>query len=105
MRPKAHPSRRVGSLTRHPPFSTSPRVLRYNGEAPHTPGHAMPRRLLAVLLVALPSAVRAAPPDFDREVAPLLAAKCLDCHRGAKPKGDLDLSRKASVVGDAKGSA
>ena len=65
----------------------------------------MPRRLLAALLLALPSVASAAPPDFDREVAPLLAAKCLDCHRGAKPKGDLDLSRKAAVVGDAKGSA
>jgi hypothetical protein len=59
----------------------------------------MPQRLLVVLLVVLPATARAAPPDFDREVAPLLAARCLDCHRGPKPKGGLDLSRKAGVLG------
>ena len=45
-----------------------------------------------VLFVALPA--RAAPPDFDREIAPLLAAHCTDCHGGPKPKGKLDLTRK-----------
>src|SRR5439155_24232980 len=59
----------------------------------------MPQRLLVVLLLASPAAARAGPPDFDRDVAPLLAARCLDCHRGPKPKGGLDLSRKAGVLG------
>ena len=57
----------------------------------------MPR--LALALVALvPSAAAAAPPDFDRDVAPLLAARCLDCHRGPKAKGDLALSRRATAL-------
>ena len=37
----------------------------------------------------------AAAPDFDSEIAPLLAANCLDCHSGAEPKGKLDLSTSA----------
>src|SRR6478752_2396898 len=58
----------------------------------------MPRAVLFLALLLLPGIGRAAPPDFDREVAPLLAARCLDCHSGAKPKGDLDLTRKVNVV-------
>ncbi|MBA4064446.1 MAG: hypothetical protein C0501_12180 [Isosphaera sp.] len=57
----------------------------------------MPRLPAALVLVALAEPLSAAPPDFDREVAPVLAARCLDCHSGPKPKGDLDLSRKAGV--------
>ena len=61
----------------------------------------MPRRLLSlVLLAGAPLPLGAAPPDFDRQIAPLLAAHCLDCHGGPGPKGDLDLSRKAGVVGE-----
>ncbi len=41
-----------------------------------------------------------AAPDFDRDVASILASRCLDCHSGDGAKGDLDLSRKANVVGD-----
>ena len=59
----------------------------------------MPRRLLIVALFLSPTFAVAAPPDFDKQIAPLLAARCLDCHRGAKPKGDLDLTRKAGVLG------
>jgi hypothetical protein len=33
------------------------------------------------------------PPDFDRDVAPILATRCLDCHNSADKKGNLDLSR------------
>jgi hypothetical protein len=57
----------------------------------------MPRLLSAAVVLALAAPLSAAPPDFDREVAPVLAALCLDCHSGPKPKGDLDLSRKAGV--------
>jgi hypothetical protein len=49
-----------------------------------------------VVLTSLPLA--AAPPDFDKQVAPLLARRCLDCHSGAEPKGKLDLSRKATAI-------
>jgi uncharacterized membrane protein len=41
-------------------------------------------------------ALRAARPDFDRTVAPILIT-CLDCHSGAEAEGKLDLSRKQSV--------
>ena len=57
----------------------------------------MPRLLPAVALLLLVSRATAAPPDFDREVAPLLAARCLDCHSGPKPKGKLDLSRRDNL--------
>ncbi len=32
--------------------------------------------------------------DFDRQIAPILARHCLDCHSGSDPKGGLDLSRR-----------
>jgi hypothetical protein len=41
----------------------------------------------------------AAPPDavsFDREIAPLLAYRCLDCHGAVAPEAKWDLSRKKS---------
>jgi hypothetical protein len=50
-----------------------------------------------VLLHAAPMAHAQAFNDFDRTVAPLLAERCLDCHSGVKPKGNLDLTRKASA--------
>jgi hypothetical protein len=57
----------------------------------------MPRTLsLLVVLVVSPVAV-AAPPDFDTQIAPLLASHCTDCHSGPKPKGKLDLTRKAGA--------
>lgn len=31
--------------------------------------------------------------DFDKDVQPLLAAYCYDCHNPTKPKGDLDLTK------------
>src|SRR6185295_15894577 len=39
-----------------------------------------------------------AAPDFDRDIAPLLLEKCIDCHSGTKPKGKLDLSRKDAAL-------
>ncbi len=41
--------------------------------------------ILLALLSALPARA-AGSPDFDREVAPLLARRCLDCHSGASPR-------------------
>jgi hypothetical protein len=42
----------------------------------------------------------AGPPgvDFQRDIAPLIAKRCLECHSGADPRGKLDLSRKASAL-------
>lgn len=36
-------------------------------------------------------------PDFDREIAPILATRCLDCHQGEKPKGKLRLATAEQV--------
>ncbi len=57
----------------------------------------MPRLLALVALLVLTSRAPAAPPDFDKQIAPILASHCLDCHSGAKPKGKLDLSHKAGA--------
>jgi len=46
---------------------------------------------MAVLILSADSDV-AGSVDFDRTVAPILAAHCLECHRGSEPKGGLDLS-------------
>ncbi|MBL9125207.1 MAG: DUF1553 domain-containing protein [Planctomycetaceae bacterium] len=47
-----------------------------------------------------------APPDFERQVAPLLARRCLDCHNALDLKGGLDLaSRQAAVAGGESGPA
>jgi hypothetical protein len=35
---------------------------------------------------------------FDQQIAPLLASRCLECHRGADARGGLDLSTRASVL-------
>jgi hypothetical protein len=50
----------------------------------------------SLLVLLLPASLLAAPPDFDRAVAPILAS-CLDCHTGAEAKGKLDLSREHSA--------
>jgi hypothetical protein len=60
----------------------------------------MPLRLFVVLLLLVASSVGRAAPDFDKDVVPILASRCMDCHSGDGAKGDLDLSRKANVVGD-----
>ena len=44
--------------------------------------------------------------SFDRQVAPLLAQRCLSCHSGTGPKGKLDLSRRdAAMRGGTSGPA
>ena len=41
--------------------------------------------------------LNAAEPDFRTEIAPLLAARCLECHSGNSPEGGLDLSTSSGV--------
>src|SRR5690349_9035679 len=44
--------------------------------------------------------------DFDRDVLPILADKCLGCHSGPSPKARLDLlSRKSALKGGSSGDA
>src|SRR5262245_51866727 len=35
---------------------------------------------------------------FDTQIAPLLSDRCLDCHSGSEPKGQLDLSSHQSLL-------
>jgi hypothetical protein len=67
------------------------------------------RFLVAIVTTAalLPaSASRTEEIDFDREIAPLLAAHCLDCHSAQEKKGGLDLSQaKAAFAGGDSGKA
>jgi hypothetical protein len=60
--------------------------------------HAVIAVLLTLAVSPAHSAALAAGPDFDREIAPLLARRCLACHSGAKPKGGLDLSRRKPAL-------
>ena len=56
-------------------------------------------RCFGILLIFLGvTSAAAAPPDFDAQIAPLLATRCLDCHSGAEPKGKLDLSLAAAAA-------
>src|SRR5688572_21385778 len=51
-------------------------------------------------------AVAADGPDFDKQVAPILAGRCLECHSGGDPKGKLDLSRaEAAFAGGESGAS
>src|SRR6516164_5302599 len=54
--------------------------------------------LAVAVFVASGGVGRGAGPYFDARVAPLLNARCLDCHSGSKPKGGLDLSRRRSAM-------
>jgi hypothetical protein len=65
----------------------------------------LPAAVALVLGVLLRPAI-AQTPDFDRQVAPILASRCLDCHSGAEPKGKLDLSQaKLALAGGESGPA
>jgi hypothetical protein len=57
-------------------------------------------RLSLLLLFSLVAATRtvADEPDFNRQIAPLLVDRCLECHSGAEPEGSLDLTRFASAT-------
>jgi hypothetical protein len=53
-------------------------------------------------LPAAGPAGKAAAIDFDRQIAPLLVQRCLDCHGGPKPKGRLDLSGRRPALDGGK---
>src|ERR671912_665623 len=65
----------------------------------------MPRPLILFVALLSAPALVAAPPDFDRTVAPILAS-CLDCHGNGEVKGKFDLSReKTAKKGGKSGEA
>ncbi len=61
----------------------------------------------SILLVAMAAHASAGEKiDFDKQVAPILAERCLGCHSGARPKGGLDLTGlKSTLKGTRNGSA
>ncbi len=59
---------------------------------------------LCISLLAPDVTVAESSVDFDRDVAPLIAQRCLACHSGNEPKGGLDLSnREAALKGGDSG--
>ncbi len=78
----------------------------------HRRHHSLPSLLgLIASLITAPALADVLPPpvgrtvDFDREVRPILAAKCHACHGAEKQKGDLRLDRKeAALRGGAEGA-
>ena len=55
-------------------------------------------RLLCFCIFALAQTTHAYASDFEREVAPLLVLRCLECHNAVDPSGGLDLSSYSSMV-------
>ena len=58
------------------------------------------RSILTLLVLLAPSApVRAdEPPDFERDIRPLLERHCIDCHGAEEQEGSLQLDSKSSVL-------
>jgi WD40 repeat protein len=56
---------------------------------------SLPMAVAAVLL-AVPAAARAQ--DFDKDIAPILAANCIGCHAGSVKMGSLDLDTHESLM-------
>jgi mono/diheme cytochrome c family protein len=68
------------------------------------------RRKLSIFwtcLLSLAAGAQAAePPEFEREIAPILVTHCLDCHQPNKRSGELDLSTLAGLLkGGEQGAA
>jgi hypothetical protein len=64
--------------------------------------------LLGIVVLLLgPSAGSSAEPSpfFRNQIAPLLRARCLRCHGGEHPKGDLDLTTRKNVLEGGAGGA
>lgn len=57
----------------------------------------MLRAVLFFLVIFSPLIGQSAVPDFEREVAPILEARCLACHDAANAKGDVRLDTPAAV--------
>ncbi|MCH2202847.1 MAG: PSD1 and planctomycete cytochrome C domain-containing protein [Fuerstiella sp.] len=52
---------------------------------------------LYFLLFAVPAAVTAEEPRFERDIVPILDTKCVRCHGGKKRAGELDLSSMGAI--------
>lgn len=78
---------------------------------PQQAGARTPRRwfaaaMLSCLAVAVDAPAWAAPlPQFEKDILPILEAKCTKCHAGAEPQGGLDVRTRASLVKGGKSGA
>ena len=59
----------------------------------------LPLLALAGLAAAAPAPKPNAEQLFAKQVRPILVRRCLSCHSGTTPAGELDLSRRSSVFG------
>ena len=48
--------------------------------------------VLTVLAVPVASVVAQQQPSYTKDIKPFLAKYCFECHQGAKPKAELDVS-------------
>lgn len=76
-----------------------------NGEAMRFNLRLLLSLLAFTLFVMAAQVAQAAPPVFERDVLPVLAARCLGCHGGVTRKADLDLRNRAAILkGSRKGA-
>ena len=63
--------------------------------------------ILRFALCAVPAWAAEAPlPQFEKDILPILEAKCVKCHAGATPQASLDVRSRATLVkGGASGAA
>jgi hypothetical protein len=59
----------------------------------------MPGLRWSILVLCLPLVARAEEePSFQKQVAPLLRSRCLKCHAGKRPRGDLKLTTRFAIL-------
>jgi hypothetical protein len=76
------------------------RVVKMRSLVERAPARAA---IVIAAAVSLTTGIPAAEPqpadlNFEREIAPLLARRCLGCHGGAEPKGHLDLANRDAAL-------
>jgi hypothetical protein len=57
--------------------------------------------LTVAILLILAGAVGAQ--EFERDIAPILVRRCLECHSGPQPKGKLDLTTRGGLLKGSRG--
>lgn len=58
----------------------------------------MPRQFLVLILVSIPVAATAAPPNYEEHIKPLFRAHCLKCHNADEASADLNLASYDAVL-------